>query len=167
MRQHLGLHGRGHGLTGSDPTPPGRWIYVGTYPGDPDTTPDSPPFENSWVNVGGGEQRLRFRLTNEDTLEVEGEVEDGDNGTAVTTLDAVYRPDETRFTVGAGATDVSDQVGSAIVIWRLDTTGELVMIGGAAPAVGLPDPALEDDGRVLQTFGGSAIWSTTIDCGNA
>ncbi len=165
MRQHLGLHGRGHGLTGSDPTPPGRWIYVGTYPGDPDTTPDSPPFENSWVNVGGGEQRLRFRLTNEDTLEVEGEVEDGDNGLAVTTLDAVYAPDETRFCVGAGATATGD-VGSALVIWRLDTTGELVMVGGTG-AIGLPDPTLEPNGRLLQTFGGNPIWSATIDGGSA
>ena len=159
------LHGDQQGIFGSDPIPPGRWVYVGTYPADADTTSDSPPFENGWANVGGGQQRLRFRLTNEDTLEVEGEVTDGDNGAAVTTLAALYRPDETRFTVGAGAAATSE-VGSALVVWRLDPTGELVCVGGSG-ATGLPDPSLETDGRVLQTFGGSAIWSATIDGGHA
>ncbi len=42
----------------------GRWIYVGTYPGDPNTTPDSPPFQNGFHNNGDGtltaDQLTRF-----------------------------------------------------------------------------------------------------------
>ncbi len=171
-RQQLALHGRGHGLLGADPTPPGKWIYVGTYPGDPGTTPDSPPFENSWVNVGGGEQRLRFRLTNEDSLEVEGEVEGGDIGTTVTTVADPYRPDETRFSVGAAAISATGPMGAAVVVWKLDTTGELSCLGGAGVGSGggggsIPDPSLEPDNRVLETFAGAAIWASTIDGGSA
>src|ERR1700757_3708037 len=43
----------------------GDWIYVGTYPEDTNTTPESPPFQNSFVNSGDGgsaaDQLTRFR----------------------------------------------------------------------------------------------------------
>lgn len=154
-------HGRDHSLRGSDFVPPGPWIYVGDFPTDPDTTADSPPFENDWANVGGGSQRLRFRLTNERQLEVQGEITGGELGTVVTTLDEDYRPEETQHAVGATDSSAPGSAGS-VAVWRLDPDGSLTMVGGAT-LVGVPDPSFEADGRVLQTFGGAAIWTGTLD----
>lgn len=97
--------------------PPGTWVYAGTYPTDPNTTPDSPPFENGWSNAGGTSQRLRFRRTNENQTEVQGVVTGGVVGTVVTTMpDAIYIPLEDQYAAGVGAD------------WLLNTDGELVSI---------------------------------------
>ncbi len=119
---------------GSDPIPPGRWVYVGDYPTDPDTTSDSPPFQNGWRNVGGGRRRLRFRLTNENQVEVEGEVTGGAAGTIVTSLpSAEYWPDEDTAAVGTQ----NDTAGS---IWLLQADGDLVYVGamGTGGSASLP-----------------------------
>lgn len=94
--------------------PPGRWIYAGTYPGDPDTTPDSPPFQNG---VTGW---LRFRRTGEWNLDVEANVEipgDAVYPLTVVTLDELYRPDVDIQAPGVG------------VDWELQTDGDLVATG--------------------------------------
>jgi hypothetical protein len=94
--------------------PPGRWIYVGTYPTDPDTTPDSPPFENGWENSGGGARRLRFRRNSDWSLDVEGVVTSGGSGDVVTILNALYRPSEDVEAPGVGGD------------WTLTADGELI-----------------------------------------
>lgn len=71
----------------------GPWIYAGTYPTDPDTTPDSPPFQNGWGNTGGGLERLRFRWRfGGEPPDIEGSVTGGTVLVAVITL-----PDDPRF----------------------------------------------------------------------
>lgn len=94
--------------------PPGRWIYVGTYPTDADTTPDSPPFENGWTNVGGGSRRLRFRRNSDWSLDIAGTVTGGASGTVVTTLNPLYRISEDEEAPGVGGD------------WLLQATGELI-----------------------------------------
>jgi hypothetical protein len=64
----------------------GSWIYVGTFPGDANTTILSPPFQNSWGNMGGGWQVLRFRWLSDGTIEIEGVVTGGVVGTVIFTL---------------------------------------------------------------------------------
>jgi len=44
------LHKRVRKLEDGDGSWP--WVVVGTYPTDPGTTPDSPPFQNGWSSVG-------------------------------------------------------------------------------------------------------------------
>lgn len=106
--------------------PPGRWVYVGDYPTDADTTPDSPPFENDWTNAGGGLRRLRFRRTNEWGLEIAGTVAPGSTdsvaGSVVVQLGGLYQPDESEFADG------QDEMG-CMVTWRLDPNGDLVYLG--------------------------------------
>jgi hypothetical protein len=102
--------------------PPGRWVYVGDYPSDPDTTPDSPPFENSWGNAGGGNRRLRFRRSNEWQTEIAGSVTGGAAGTVVTTLPDLYRVDEVEY-AAAGTS------GGGVAVWQLQPNGELIYIG--------------------------------------
>jgi hypothetical protein len=107
-------------------------VYVGTFPGDPDTTVDSPPFENGWSNAGGGRQRLRFRRTNENQTEFDGFVTGGDNGTVVTTLpDAIYIPLEEQ--------EASGFVDGTPCRWVLRTDGGLVFHEGECCTSGVID----------------------------
>lgn len=94
--------------------PLGRWVYVGTFPGDPDTTATSPPFLNGWENVGGGQQRLRFRLTNDNQTEIVGVVTGGVDAAAVVNLPDRYRPGENQPSPGVGGT------------WLFKSDGDLV-----------------------------------------
>lgn len=103
----------------------GPWIIVGTFPGDAGTTEDSPPFENSWANVGDPYQKLSFRLGPTDVF-LRGKVTGGADGTVVFTLPLFYRPlKNERFT---GATD--DPL--IICTWEIATNGEVTMVGVTA-----------------------------------
>lgn len=67
------------------------WIYVGDYPADPFTTPDSPPFQNGWANVGPPYHLVAFkRFLN--WVKIRGAFSGGDDGTIVFTLPALYVP---------------------------------------------------------------------------
>ncbi len=107
--------------------PPGTWIYVGDFPTDPDTTVDSPPFENGWVNTGGGAQRLRFRRTNENQLVVEGSITGPTgslDGTVVTTMpESFYNPSEVQTANGL--------YNNVPCEWTLNPDGTLVFEGEA------------------------------------
>ncbi len=145
--------------------PPGTWIYVGDFPTDPDTTIDSPPFENGWANAGGGAQRLRFRRTNENQLEVEGSITGGTgiiDGTVVTTMpDPIYIPLEDSPPV-AGIYDGKP------CEWVLRSDGSLVFVGEACCDGGdvaaidvsydgstdLPETNVQDALDYLATHGG-------------
>lgn len=133
MRQTLRKHGRDNRIFGSDPIPPSPWNYVGG------AGTAEPPFQNGWDNAGGGLQRLRFRVTNEDQLEVEGVVTGG-TAPVVTTLpdldahfrDSVFWPGEDAYAVGAlGTADVA--------IWKLATNGELSIAGTVQGGLGTAD----------------------------
>lgn len=78
------------------------WVYVGTYPTDPHTTVDSPPFQNSWANVPGGDGHAvpaRFRISPDDNLEVEGSFGGGVSGTVAWTLPTGWRRDYRKLVV--------------------------------------------------------------------
>lgn len=83
-----------------------EWVYVGTYPDDPLTTVDSPPFENSWANTGGDAVPARFRLAPDDLLEIEGAFGGGAPGTVAWTLPASWRPDYRKKLVACRDDDV-------------------------------------------------------------
>ena len=100
----------------------GPWIWVGTYPGDPDTTPDSPPFENGWDNYGSGFGRTRFRLNN-GLIEIVGSVIGGAEDTVVFTLPTGYRPDES-YRSGAVLT-----AGTSLVVVQVDPDGSVIAGG--------------------------------------
>ncbi len=103
---------------------PGRWIYVGDYPTDLDTTPDSPPFENGWMNAAGTDplRRLRFRRTREADIQIAGVVIGGAEGTVVTTLPVNYRITESEPAPG---TNLEGEP----IEWSLEPDGSLVYVG--------------------------------------
>ncbi len=72
---------------------PHRWIYVGSYPTDPNTTPDSPPFQNGWENALGNYVAHAFRWDEHWRLEFQGEIQGGADGTVAYTLPASHIPD--------------------------------------------------------------------------
>ncbi len=144
---------------GDDVIPPGQWIYVGDYPGDPDTTPDSPPFLNGWSNTGGGLRRLRFRLTNENAVEVEGNITGGPANTVAVTLAGVYSPSEDTPIVGT--------VEGLPAEWTLLANGNLVVGeepsgGGAVSSVSAADSSVV----ISPTTGAVLVAVGTIDGGS-
>lgn len=151
------------GLDALERWPPGRWVYVGDYPTDPDTTPESPPFENGWTNAGGGDRRLRFRRTNEWQTEIAGSVTGGTPGTVVTTLPDLYRITETEYAAtGTSAVDVA--------IWRLTPNGELTYLGSLVTGgAGSDTTAIHYDvvnsggSLTINTTGGNAAFNTGVD----
>lgn len=133
--------------------PVGRWIYVGTYPGDPNTTPDSPAFQNSWENAGAGDGPLKFRRTNEGQTEITGSVTGGVAGTVVTTLPALYRQPAADYS----ADGTSD---GTVAVWQLAANGELTYIGSLVTGgAGSDTTAIHYD--VFNT-GGSLSVQTTV-----
>ncbi len=96
--------------------PPGRWIYAGTYPGDANTTPDSPAFQNGISGV------VRFRRTNGWNLQVEADIVDMSPGDVVTNIAAFYRPPNDGHGVGM----MGD---TGVTMWKITTTGDLIYLG--------------------------------------
>jgi hypothetical protein len=72
----------------------GRWIVVGTYPTDPDTTEDSPPLQNGFVNNGDGtsanDQLTRFRWVLGGGIEIQINVSGGGVGLVIFSLPDEY-----------------------------------------------------------------------------
>lgn len=72
----------------------GRWIYVGTYPTDPDTTSDSPPFQNGFLNNGDGtltnDQLTRFRWLLGGGIELQININGGGSGLVIFSLPSGY-----------------------------------------------------------------------------
>lgn len=99
---------------------PGRWIYVGTYPGDEGTVPESPPFQNGWGNVGGGYPALSFYIDKWRRVSMRGAVEGGEIGSVITNLPLEYRPAASEVFVCGG--DVSP------TMIQIDANGDVTRI---------------------------------------
>ena len=71
-----------------------RWVYVGQYPDDPQTTSDSPPWQDPWVNTGDGsiaaDQLTRFRWLLGGGFEIQINATGGEPGTIMFTIPAGY-----------------------------------------------------------------------------
>lgn len=126
------LHGRDHLPGGEDPIRfAADWVYVGTYPGDPHTTADSPPFLNGYSNPAGI-QPLRFRLTIEGSIEIEGFATGGTPGLKVFTLPASYADglDDTELRI------ISSDLFTPAA-WRIETNGDVYLESETLPTGGL------------------------------
>ncbi len=112
------------------------WVYFGTYPDDVNTTPRSPAFQSGWDNVGGGQQRLRFRRTvphkgqKINSLEIEGQITGGAVDSLVGTLPETFRPKESALLLGPTADP-------GVAVWSLDTLGRLVFLGTVSGSGGV------------------------------
>ena len=69
----------------------GEFVYVGTYPTGPSTTPDSPVLKNSWAAVAS--DPLRFRWLLDGRPDIRGKATGGAADTVVFTLPTKVRPD--------------------------------------------------------------------------
>jgi hypothetical protein len=137
----------------------GHLIYVGTYPTDPNTSSESPPFQNGWGNIGGDYPPLAFCLTAAGFVEFEGTCDGGTDGSVVFTLPEGYRPDQSqRFVAALSA-------GSDFMTLQVDPTGDVTVVArGFDPGVGGFDPtkistAGATPGQVLTDVGGVATWA--------
>lgn len=107
----------------------GPWVYVGTYPTDADTRPESPAYQNGWGPEGGGAQRPRFRWLLGGGIEIQGCFTGGAYGTVAFTLPTGYAPDDqTLFLAGTDAA-------SNVIIFQIDPSGDVTILGpGTATA---------------------------------
>lgn len=137
----------------------GHLVYVGTYPGDPNTSPDSPPFQNSWANIGGDYPPLAFCINADGFVQLEGTCDGGTDGSVVFTLPEGYRPDQSQRFVGALSS------GSDFMTVQVDPTGDVTVVArGFDPGTGGFDPSKistsgATDGQVLTDVGGVATWA--------
>lgn len=138
---------------------PGTLIYVGTYPGDTDTTPDSPPFQNGWHNVGGDFPLLKFAKGGDTYARMEGAIDGGVDGTVVFTLPVGYRPEQSlRFVAALSA-------GSDIMTVQIDPTGDVTIVargfvpGSGSVGVDALSTAGGADGEVLTIVSGTPTWA--------
>ncbi len=69
---------------------PERWVYVGAWPGDSYTTPDSPPWLNGWTHALGTYDRVAFRWDEHWRLEFKGHATGGTSGTNAFVLPAEF-----------------------------------------------------------------------------
>jgi hypothetical protein len=109
----------------------GRWIYVGNYPTDPQTTSDSPPLQGVWVNSGDAtddtDQLTRFRWLLGGGLEIQLNVTGGGNGTIIFTLPNEY------WEGGKQTVPAVDDLGGPTcftIVPRNDGTGEADVYAG-------------------------------------
>jgi hypothetical protein len=138
---------------------PGTLIYVGTYPGDTDTTPDSPPFQNGWHNAGGDFPLLKFAKGGDTYVRMEGAIDGGADGTVVFTLPVGYRPEQSLRYVGALS------AGSDIMTIQVDPTGDVTVVargfvpGSGTVGVTALSTAGGADGEVLTIVSGTPTWA--------
>lgn len=108
--------------------PAGDWVYVGTYPDDPKTTVDSPPFQNGWSNTGDGTEgedeltKFRWLIGLNASFEIFVNVDGGDAGTVIFTIPADYWPAVGKQTIDA--TDTDGNFTCVTVVPRTDGSGE-------------------------------------------
>lgn len=100
-------------IRGEERSRPGRFIWFGDYPTDPDTTSDSPPYENGWTGD------LRFRWDKDHRTELLGGVTDGPDNSVIGTLPATYRPG-ILIPLQLGLSD-----GTGIALAEVRTNGEI------------------------------------------
>lgn len=106
-----------------------EWVYVGTFPDDPNTTADSPPFQNDWVDTGGDAVPARFRLSPDDNLEIEGAFGGGTVGTVAWTVGASWIPDyRKKFVI------VTDD--NEIMVLSAETNGDIIVLAVMQGATG-------------------------------
>lgn len=106
-----------------------EWVYVGTFPGDPNTTADSPPFQNDWVDTGGDAVPARFRLSPDDNLEIEGAFGGGAVDTVAWTVGASWIPDyRKKFVI------VTDD--NEIMVLSAETNGDIIVLAVMQGATG-------------------------------
>jgi hypothetical protein len=92
---------------------PSKWVYIGTWPTDNYTTPDSPEWQNGFDHAGDPHERVRFRWDEHGRLEMDGVAAMGTDGTVAFTLPDEYWPDTDIFwhtAVLTGSTPASAQV---------------------------------------------------------
>lgn len=108
--------------------PAGDWVYVGSYPGDPNTTVDSPPFQNGWANSGDGTaegdelSKFRWLIGFGWSLDLYINVDGGDAGTIIFTLPADYWPATGKQTIDG--TDADGNFTCVTVVPRTDGSNE-------------------------------------------
>lgn len=101
------------------------WIYVGTYPGDPGTTPESPPFENGWSNAGAPNAPVSFKMFL-NWVHIRGAFTGGADGTVVFTLPAEYAPIYAQPSIGPLAD------GSGVWSYVVGTDGTVTYVTAGA-----------------------------------
>lgn len=145
----------------------GQVIYVGTYPTDANTTPESPVFQNGWGNVGGNYPPLAFAMSVDGYVRLEGTCDGGVDGTVVFTLPQGYRPDQSQRFVGALSS------GSDFMTVQVDPTGNVTVVArGFDPGTGGLDPSKiatngQPDGKVLTIVSGVAAWASPTSTSTA
>ena len=112
------LHKRVRRLEDGDGSWP--WVVVGTYPTDPGTTPDSPPFENGWLSVGAPFPAVAFKRWLNFVV-LRGAFTGGPDNSTVFTLPTVYRPTSTEVLSPGSLSD-----GSGIFTCVVNTDGTVV-----------------------------------------
>lgn len=145
-------------LRGLERSTHGHLIYVGTYPGDPNTTDESPPFLNGWGNIGGDYPPLAFAMGMDGYVRLEGTCTGGADGTVVFTLPEGYRPSQSQRFVCALST------GSDFMTLQIDPTGDVTVVArGFDPGAGSISPGTiapsGTNGYVLTTVGGNVQWA--------
>ncbi len=86
---------------------PERWVYVGTWPGDSYTTPDSPPWLNGWTHALGLYDRVAFRWDEHWRLEFKGHATGGTSGANAFILPAEFEiPKDVSFLTDVTTTGV-------------------------------------------------------------
>jgi hypothetical protein len=102
---------------------PGQWIVVGTFPGDPGTVPESPPFLNGFANADPalGWPKVQFKIDKWRHVDIIGAPVGGALGAVIFQLPFEYRPGRSHRiklegqTLGTNATVQCDPTGD--VIW--------------------------------------------------
>lgn len=103
-----------------------RWIYVGTYPTDPNTTAESPPFENGWMNVNvANGVRFKRQFNN---LNIDGGpgITGGADNSVVFTLPSACWPKRQYILLGPLAD------GSGVFTYTVNTDGTVVYVTSGA-----------------------------------
>lgn len=104
---------------------PSTWVYVGEWPTDDFTTPDSPAWQNGADHAGDPYERVRFRWDEHGRLEFDGVIDiTASSGLVAFTLPDEYIPAKDDFWLIA--TDNSGTPGTARVYVE-SSTGDVTV----------------------------------------